>query len=433
MNHNAYFAHVDRLQRSTESLLADTGFDGLLIGSGHSSRRFQDDYSHAYKANPNFVHWLPFLTQHPGCWLQVRPGQKPVLYFVMADDFWHVTPELPTKWWSDVFEIVEIKESAPVSGENLAVIAEHMPGFARDSWTHNPQALTQALHRIRRVKSEWEQACLREANVLAVKGHVRAEQGFRAGESEYEIHQAYLSAIAHNEKKLPYDNIVGLNEHAAVLHYQWQDRNVPDQHRSLLIDAGAGYLGYAADITRTYAAEPGIFADLLAAMEQAQLDILSMMRAGVSYVDLHVDMHRKIARILQQAGIVRASADTQMEEGVTRVFFPHGLGHLLGIQVHDVGAWQHDKLGMEPTPPAEHPFLRYAGVMETGSVLTVEPGLYFIPSLLQTLRQSPVAELIDWALVERLLPFGGIRIEDNVLVTADGIENFTRDAFAAAQ
>ncbi|WP_271271268.1 Xaa-Pro dipeptidase [Aliamphritea hakodatensis] len=433
MNQQAYFSHLNRLQQTTENLLADAGFDGLLIGSGGSSLRFQDDYRHTYKANPNFVHWLPFLTQHPGCWLLVQPGKKPVLYFVMADDFWHVTPELPADWWAEAFDVVAIKDSAPVSQDNLAVITEHMPAFARDSWTHNPQALIQELHRVRRVKSEWEHDCLREANILAVQGHLRAEQGFRAGESEYEIHQGYLAAIAHNEKQLPYDNIVGLNEHAAVLHYQWQDRSLPDQHRTLLIDAGANYLGYAADITRTYAAEAGVFADLLAAMEQAQLETLSEMRAGVSYVDLHLGMHRKIAGILQQAGIVRASADTQLEEGVTRVFFPHGLGHLLGIQVHDVGAWQHDQLGTEPAPPAEHPFLRYAGDLEAGSVLTVEPGLYFIPSLLQTLRQSPVAELIDWALVEHLLPFGGIRIEDNVLITAQGIENFTRDAFVAAQ
>lgn len=433
MNQQAYFSHVAHLQQSAENLLAESGHAGLLIGSGQSQLRFLDDYGHPYKANPHFVHWLPFLTQHPGCWLLVQPGKKPVLYFVMADDFWHVVPELPTEWWAEAFEIVAIKDTASVGQENLAVIVEHLPGFARDSWTHNPPLLIHKLHQVRRIKTEWEQACLREANKLAALGHLRAEQGFFNGESEYQIHQGYLSAIAHNEKQLPYDNIVALNEHAAVLHYQWQDRSVPEQHRTLLIDAGASYLGYGADITRTYAAQPGVFADLLVGMEQAQLDIMAQMRPGISYVGLHIEMHRKVAELLLQAGIVKLSPEEQLAEQITSAFFPHGLGHLLGIQVHDVGSWQHDQLDIEPKPPAEHRFLRFAGDLEAGSVLTVEPGLYFIPTLLEPLRQSALAGNIDWALVDQLIPYGGIRIEDNVLVTGQGIENFTRDAFAAAQ
>lgn len=433
MNQATYFEHLNRLQQATEQLLAEQQFDGLLIGSGHSLLRFQDDYGHPFKANPHFVHWLPFLTQNPRCWLLVQPGCKPLLYFHMPDDFWHVVPELPDGWWTAAFDIVPVKKAPAIDAKNLAVVVEHQPEFADSSWQQNPPQVIHLLNRLRRVKSIWEQDCLREANNLAVLGHRRAEEGFLAGESEYAIHQAYLSAISHTEKQLPYDNIVALNEHAAVLHYQWQERLPPEQQRTLLIDAGASYLGYGADITRTYCRQSGLFADLLAAMEQAQLEIVQQMQAGGSYVDLHIQMHRKLAEILLQAELVKMPVEQQLADAVTRVFFPHGLGHLLGIQVHDVGDWQHDDSGLEPVPPEEHPFLRFAGTLDVGSVLTVEPGLYFIPSLLAGLKQQPAAAAIDWQAIEALLPYGGIRIEDNVLVTAEGTENFTRDAFALAR
>jgi Xaa-Pro dipeptidase len=109
---------------------------------------------------------------------------------------------------------------------------------------------------------------------------------------------------------------------------------------------------------------------------------------------------------------------------VTRALYPHGLGHSLGVVVHDVG--------MKPRPPrADNPFLRNTSVIEVGQVFTIEPGCYFIPALLAPLRTDDRAALVDWTLVDELAPFGGIRIEDNVAVTASGPVNLTRRAFAA--
>jgi Xaa-Pro dipeptidase len=120
-----------------------------------------------------------------------------------------------------------------------------------------------------------------------------------------------------------------------------------------------------------------------------------------------------------------------LERGVTRVFLPHGLGHLLGLQVHDVGGFQSSPDVPPQRAPADHPHLRLTRVLETDFVVTMEPGLYFIDQLLEPARNGALHDAIDWLRVDALRPYGGIRVEDDLLVTADGHENLTRQAFAA--
>ncbi len=110
---------------------------------------------------------------------------------------------------------------------------------------------------------------------------------------------------------------------------------------------------------------------------------------------------------------------------------PHGIGHLLGLQVHDVGGLQRTAAGGEIPRPPGHPYLRLTRRLEAGFVVTMEPGLYFIDQLLAQARTDARAAHINWQQVEYLRPFGGIRIEDDLVVTAQGSENLTRDAFAA--
>ena len=119
-----------------------------------------------------------------------------------------------------------------------------------------------------------------------------------------------------------------------------------------------------------------------------------------------------------------------LETGVTSTFFPHGLGHPIGLQVHDVAGFTDEDGKVIPRPDG-HPFLRMTRVLEPGMVVTIEPGLYFIPTLLSKLKARPEGKAVNWDKVEQLLPWGGVRIEDEVHCT-DGVpENLTRDAFAA--
>jgi Xaa-Pro dipeptidase len=153
------------------------------------------------------------------------------------------------------------------------------------------------------------------------------------------------------------------------------------------------------------------------------------VRPGVDYKALHLQAHRSIAGVLAEAGVIRVSADDAVQSGLSGVFYPHGLGHFIGLQVHDV-AGLIDNEGQAIPRPEGHPALRLTRELEVGNVLTVEPGLYFIDTLLNGWRERRDASLIDWDRVEALAPYGGVRIEDNVVVTEEGCENLTRRAFA---
>ncbi|MFN3305410.1 MAG: Xaa-Pro dipeptidase, partial [Roseateles sp.] len=380
------------------------------------------------------------LTQHPHSWLAVRPGRRPRVVYHQPHDYWHVPPEAPSGEWVDAVELVVIREPGEAAQAladcvtpRTAVIGEAdaaLPGLT----PNNPEPLLNLLHWARGVKTPYELDQMRAAQRRAVPAHVAARQAFLAGASEAEIHRAYLVASGHTDRDLPYTNIVGLNEHAAVLHYQYQDAARPAESRSFLIDAGAQVNGYASDITRTWAA-PGHdeFAALIAAMEAEQLGLVDEVREGVDYRDIHLSAHRRIARVLRGAGIVKMDEAAMVEAGVTKPFFPHGIGHLLGLQVHDVGGFMASADGGVADKPEGHRYLRLTRPLQAGMVVTIEPGLYFIPMLLAELRAGPHAAQVDWAAVERLSRYGGIRIEDDVVCRAGGEapENLTRDAFAA--
>ena len=242
---------------------------------------------------------------------------------------------------------------------------------------------------------------------------------------------AYLAASSQQESKLPYPNIVALNEHAGVLHYQHYDRQRPAPARSFLIDAGGRSGGYHSDITRTYSADAGDeFHALVRAMDEKQQALASAVRPGTSYIDLQEAMHRAVADLLARFDFVRCSAESAFERKITDAFIPHGLGHLLGLQTHDVGGALANEDGETVASPERFPTLRYTRSIDVGHVVTVEPGLYFIPVLLDALADSDAGRDVNWPKVKRFLPCGGVRIEDNVHVGEEATENLTRPVFA---
>lgn len=430
-----YSHHLHQLQAQAEQALARCGFDALVIASGIEKYAFLDDRPYLFAPNPHFKHWLP-LVNHPHSWLLIRPGHKPRVVYYQPDDFWHVPPSDPAGEWTDLVELVvigqpeEARAHLQVPGR-LAIIGE--ADAALDGVTpNNPADLLNILHYQRANKTGYELEQMRAASRRAVPAHLAAKAAFLAGASELDIHRAYLAACGHTDRDLPYTNIVALNEHGAVLHYQYQEAQAPAESRALLIDAGAQVNGYASDITRTWSAGDATFDALLSRMEAAQLALVDEVRAGVDYRSIHLSTHAKVAGILQELGVVKLSVEAQLAQGVTSTFFPHGIGHLIGLQVHDVGGFMADDSGVLSPKPEGHPYLRLTRTLTPGMVVTIEPGLYFIPTLLNKLKATPAAAAVDWSLVAHLSRFGGVRIEDDVVCRADGApENLTRDAFAA--
>ena len=167
-------------------------------------------------------------------------------------------------------------------------------------------------------------------------------------------------------------------------------------------------------------------------MDALQQGIVARLAPGVPWASLQDATMEALAEVLVESGIAQASKDALLEIGVPERFMPHGLGHLLGIQVHDAGGQLANAEGALTPPPPKHPALRLTRTLTPEMVVTVEPGLYFIRELSQDPVGGARARAPELAPVETLIPFGGIRIEDNVRITPEGRENLTRDAFAGA-
>jgi Xaa-Pro dipeptidase len=433
-----YQAHHDQLCALFERALERAQCDIVLIPSG--AERFQvfDDRPYTFAPNPHFKYWLP-LTDLPHCWIVFARGKKPMLIYFQPADYWHVAPVAPSGYWVEHFDIriiTQLEESTqhlPKLNANarIAILGENNAGIAGYE-PNNPSALLNYLDFHRGRKTAYEISLMQLAQQRAVLGHRAAEAAFRADASEYEIHMAYLKATGHTERELPYTNIIGLNQHAAVLHYQHQRRDKPLQHLSFLIDAGASYSGYAADITRTYAKHTGVFHSMIDALDTAQLKLCDQARAGNTNSQIHLAAHREVAQILSDFKLVRMSPEAIVESGLSHTFFPHGIGHFLGLQVHDVGGYFKDDHGTLEPKPQGHRYLRLTRAFQGGEVLTIEPGIYFIDLLLQEAAAGPHAGAIAWTEIEALKHYGGIRIEDNVHIQAEGAPaNLTRIAFAA--
>ncbi|MBF6022406.1 Xaa-Pro dipeptidase [Lysobacter niastensis] len=430
-----YSHHIDELQRRTAVALERGGFDHLVVPSGTLHYQVFDDRDYPYAVNPQFKAWLP-LTKAPGSWLVATPGQRPKLIFLQPFDYWHVVPSAPSGYWVEHFDIVVIRrpeealQHLPAHAGRCAILGE--PQSALGAFApNNPAAVVNYLEYHRAFKTPYEVAMMREATRRGVRAHRAAERAFRAGASEFGIHLVYCQAAGQDAGDLPYNNIVALNEHGAVLHYTERDLVPPKPVRSFLIDAGASHHGYACDITRSYALDTGHeFQAMIDAVDAAQLRMCDQVRAGVDYKQIHVDAHLALAGILWNFGVIKVSPETALATGVSSAFFPHGIGHGIGLQVHDVAGFAASDEGGTIAKPEGHPYLRMTRMLEPGMAVTIEPGIYFIDMLLDEVKKNGHGASVDWARVEAFKPFGGIRIEDDVVCTEAAPLNLTREGFA---
>ncbi len=425
-----YRGHIATWEQRFADACGACGIDGVVVFSGTVKYRYRDDLEYPFFAEPYFKAWAPCAYSNSA--VRIVPGETPLLVYLQNNDFWHMPAPEPAGFWTEHFEIrcVSTKEALLKELDGVSRLAgigeeaQEAMGFA----SVNDLKLLSYLDYYRANKTRYEVACIEEANRVAAPGHVATKRALSGEPSEFELNEIYCRASGQRESALPYQSIVAINQHAAILHYQHLDQQPPRQFRSFLLDAGANYNGYASDITRTWARPGDDFNDLIASLDAMQQTICEAARPGTTFISLNTRAHQLLAEVLSEHGITRCTAAECYERGLTRVFLPHGLGHLLGLQVHDAGGRLESPDGSERDPPSEHPFLRMTRTLEPGFVVTIEPGLYFIPSLLSELQNGPLHRSVDWETVERWLPYGGIRIEDDVLVTETSSLNLTRAA-----
>ena len=413
-----------------EKALAVTGFDGLVISSGAPFTYFADDQQAPFHAVPHFRHYCPL--EGPHHVLKLQAGRRPQLIRYAPEDFWYEQLPLGAPFWASGFEITE----AP----NLDAVWEAVGRPSRNAYIGNetdraltaglelnPPSLTTHLDWGRSYKTPYEIQSLVEATELGAKGHQAGRQAFLAGASELEIHYAFVQAVGCLDHQLAFSSITALEPKGATLHYE--NKRSYRKGKVLLLDCGARVRDYASDITRTTVSAgcDDRFTGLLKGLEELQQEACAALKPGIPFGEIHHLALMKLGVLLQSAGILKASPEEASELGFLRPFMPHGLGHHLGIMVHDVAGRLSSPEGATQPPPPQHPTLRTTRILEPGHVLTVEPGLYFIPMLLRPFREGEHASCFDWKLIDELIPLGGMRIEDNVLVTPAGNRNLTRE------
>jgi Xaa-Pro dipeptidase len=433
-----YLEHVAELGLRFGQVLAAEGWDGVAIHSGISQKRSRfDDQFWPLRACPHFQHWVAL--SDDASLLILRPGRKPILVRASEPSFWERSAAPESEAFQEAFDVVTVRGPAAakphIGAGRLAFVGENSglgPSWGLSADAAAPPTLLAAMDALRTTKTPYEVACITEANRRARSGHEALRDAFRAGDaSELDLHLLYLRATCQDDAETPYKNIVAIGENAATLHHVAYGRRARSRSaESLLVDAGATCRGYCSDVTRTYAKGSGaaasVFGQVVKGVDAMQQRLCAAIRVGMPYEALHEESHRQVAAILRDVGILRGPVDAATDAGVTRAFYPHGLGHSLGLQTHDVGC------GLR-APRRDNPYLRNTSDIAAGQVLTIEPGIYFIEALLSPLRADTKARaMIDWALVEALAPLGGVRIEDDVHVLGGETRNLTREQLPQA-
>jgi Xaa-Pro aminopeptidase len=296
--------------------------------------------------------------------------------------------------------------------------------FARE--IAHSEELIKAVVAQRSVKSREEIDEIGKAHSITWEMHTTAMRMVKAGVTEQEV-TGVLTGIAVKHGGFISFPII-LSKNGNILHNHYHGNTFADGDL-MLVDCGAETaMGYAADITRTTPVS-GKFSprqrDIYEIVLKAEKDAIDMVAPGVLNRDIHLQAASVIADGLKGLGLLKGSTQDLVSEGVHALFFPHGLGHMMGLDVHDMEGLGEDYVGYTDAIQRSDQFglahLRLGKALETGNVLTIEPGLYFIPELIDKWRsEQKFTDFIEYAKLENYYNFGGVRIEDDIEVTDNG-------------
>lgn len=381
---------------------------GLIHVRGGAPLVRNKDVEYPFRQSSDFL----YLTgvEEPGCHLLIDPKTRRETLFVPRVDNHH-------RVW--LGHVPSPQEARKLYGVDRVMYSDQLKGAIAKRKLASPALMRDALDDLRACKTEGELELMRKASAVSGAAHAAVMAAARAGMREYQVQALFDSAcLKAGMKHMAYPSIIAAGPNAAVLHYGRNDALIKDGDL-LLVDAGAELKGYAADITRTFPVN-GRFTrrqrDIYSIVLETQKSCIQRARPGLLSTELHIHSMRVIAEGLKSLGILRGETDGLVENGAVRLFYPHGLTHMLGLDVHDTAGGKRRKV-KNPTKIA----LRFVARLEPGFVITMEPGIYFIPALLRdpALRRKHRAS-VDFAKAETFLDFGGIRIEDDIVVSASG-------------
>ncbi len=314
----------------------------------------------------------------------------------------------------------------PYRAENKILLSEWLGRPIGGLGEGVSEALVRAVVSLRSRKSSEEVAEMERAVEITGRMHIAAMKAAREGKKEAELAGIVEGIAIAAGGRLSYPAILTVNGQTLHNHYHG---NTLQKGQLVLGDFGAETaMHYAGDITRTFPVAnkfTPLQRDLYQLVLQIENDAIASLRPGLPYKEVHLQAARQLARGLTDLGFMKGNPEDAVEAGAHALFFPHGLGHMIGLDVHDMEDLGEDYVGYSETVQRSSQFgtayLRLGRELEPGFVLTVEPGLYFIPELMDKWQGDGLhTDFIDYDKVQGLRNFGGIRIEDNVLITEEG-------------
>ncbi|HLO44305.1 MAG TPA: aminopeptidase P family protein [Leadbetterella sp.] len=287
-------------------------------------------------------------------------------------------------------------------------------------------SLIQAVIAQRSIKTAEEIIQMTEAVNITRQMHITAIKSTSVGKMEYEVVGKILETMHGHNAELSYPVIFSVNGQTLHNHHHGNKMNAG---QLAINDSGCETeMGYAGDITRTIPVS-GKFTqkqkDIYETVLEMEVSSIESLRPGLMYRDVHLSANKILLTNLKSLGLVNGNVEDMLTEGVCGLFMPHGLGHMIGLDVHDLEALGENyvgyRAGLERSTQLGLKSLRMAKELEAGHVITVEPGCYFIPELISKYKsEGKFKEFVNYSKLEEYLDFGGVRIEDNVLITESG-------------
>jgi Xaa-Pro aminopeptidase len=314
----------------------------------------------------------------------------------------------------------------PYRAERVELLADCLGQSLQATREGFSAPLCHAVIKLRSLKTAEEAAEMDKAVDITRAMHLAAMRTVAEGQRESTVAGIVEGIAIGGGGRLAYPCIGTINGH--ILHNHHHGNVVKDGHLYLL-DAGASSISqYAGDITRTFpvaktftSQQKDIYAIVLKALD----DCSAALRPGFAYKDAHLQAARIIVEGLKDLGLMKGDTESAVAEGAHALFFPHGLGHMIGLDVHDMEDLNENWVGYDENTQRSTQFglksLRLAKKLEAGFALTVEPGIYFIPTLIERWEaEGKFKDFVNYGALKPYFNFGGIRIEDNLLITENG-------------
>lgn len=417
---------------------------------GGESKSIDDtDIEYVFKQE-SFFQWA-FGVHEPDCYGMIDMTGRATLFIPKLDPSYAVWMGriLPPEFYRDKYEVEDcafVCDLPDVVKARDPEIIYVLSGINTDSGLAAPEATFPGINAYRvdkgklhrdmvecRVrKSPREIEVMRYATRLTAEAHKAVMKACRPGMMEYQLEAVFMyhSYFHGGSRQSGYTPICASGPNSAVLHYG--HAGAPNNRRMedgdmVLVDCGAEYHGYDGDLTSTFPVngkftqdQRDVYESVLAAVRGVE----AAMKPGVLWPDMHRLAYRILLEQLTARGFLKGDVADMIKEHIAALFMPHGLGHLIGLDTHDVGGYPARSGIKRPTEPGIRR-LRTGRVLVPGMVITVEPGCYFNSFLLEPALANPAqAKFLVEEKIRRFLNFGGVRIEDNVHITETGIEIF---------